>query len=367
MSLAALSGRRYSETEFARGDIDKQNGLITAPNGAVFKQEGGILPQLLDRFFPEREEALAQGNAIAASAIKIAMNSFYGVLATPRCRFYSSETANAITQFGQVILRWTRDRVEDRGLRVLYGDTDSIFVESGSEDSKQAERSGRLLAAEITRDLNRHIEDHYGVDSHLELRFERIYRRFFLPGLRHSQEGSKKRYAGVIAENGEDRLVFTGLEFVRRDWTLLAKRFQHDLLEMALGRGDTPPPAEVEEMIRGFAGKLRRGELDDLLVYNKALRKDVEEYTKTTPPHVKAARILGKDTGRIISYIMTTQGPEPVQKLTAPPDYEHYVDKQIRPIAEAVLPYLDTSWEKIWSRQDELPLVPRRRINRGRE
>ena len=68
-----------------------------------------------------------QGDKRAVYAYKIVMNSFYGVLGTPGCRFAASALAGAITTFGQHILFWTRDLVSGRGLEVIYGDTDSLF------------------------------------------------------------------------------------------------------------------------------------------------------------------------------------------------------------------------------------------------
>jgi DNA polymerase-2 len=339
-----------------RDGAPEQEKTVTAPNGARFLCTAGILPELLSRLFPERERALRRGDRIAATAIKILMNSFYGVLATPRCRFYSSETANAITLFGQKILRWTKDRVEARGLRTLYGDTDSVFVESGLPDAEEARRLGRKLADELNEELESLVHDEYGMVNYLRLQFDQLYTKFFLPGLRHSQEGSKKRYAGLVEEDGTTRLVFTGLESVRRDWTDIAKRFQKDFLTMVFEEGKDIPRHHLEEVIRDFVKRLRDGEMDGLLIYRKALRKEVREYTKTTPPHVKAAQLLGERSGRIISYVMTTDGPQPAMARTAPLDYDHYVEKQIRPIAEAVLQHLGHSWDKIWSRQDELPL-----------
>ncbi|MBD3334821.1 MAG: DNA polymerase II [Candidatus Eisenbacteria bacterium] len=337
-------------------DAPPESGAITAPNGARFRREGGILPELLERFFPEREKARQRGDHLAATAIKIQMNSLYGVLATPRCRLYSSETANAITQFGQMILRRTRDRVEEEGLRVLYGDTDSIFVESGRSDPQAALRLGEDLARSLNEELRVFIEAGYGLESHLELRFERLYRKFFLPGLRHSQEGSKKRYAGIVEEEGVPRLVFTGLESVRRDWTELAKDFQKELLTLVFQEWPGISKQHVEVMIREFVGELRQGKRDHQLIYRKALRKDIKEYTKTTPPHVKAAQQLKGTAGRIIAYVMTTEGPQAVEVRKSLPDYDHYLEKQVRPIAEAVLPHLGMSWQRMWSPQDELPL-----------
>lgn len=323
--------------------------LVRAPNGAHFRRSGGILPELLERFFPAREEAKGRGDVVGSTAYKILMNSFYGVLGTPRCRFHSPATANAITRFGQGILLWTKQFMEDRGYRVLYGDTDSLFVASGLEDPVAAADLGRQMSALATEAIARHIHAEHGVESRLLLQFERLYERFFLPGLRHSREGSKKRYAGLIRrKDGSQEIVFTGLESARRDWTRLAKELQHELLRRVFH--DEP----VEAYIRAFIAELRGGQRDDQLVYRKALRKDPEGYTKTTPPHVKAARQMTMRDGRVVSYVMTVAGPEPAEDRRSPIDYEHYVEKQIRPIAEAVIALLGRTWVQVCSGQEDL-------------
>jgi DNA polymerase-2 len=93
----------------------------------------------------------------------------------------------------------------------------------------------------------------------------------------------------------------------------------------------------VEDFIRGFVADLRAGRFDDELAYRKAMRKPLDSYTKTTPPHVKAARKQTGGPGRIVTYVVTTAGPEAAGEATAPPDYEHYVTQQLRPIADAIL------------------------------
>src|SRR5690606_9496576 len=80
---------------------------IHTPGGA-FRREPGILPRLLDELFPRREAARRAGDAVAANAIKILMNSFYGVLGTPACRFYNPALANSITGTGRELLLWSK-------------------------------------------------------------------------------------------------------------------------------------------------------------------------------------------------------------------------------------------------------------------
>ena len=97
--------------------------------------------------------------------------------------------------------------------------------------------------------------------------------------------------------------------------------------------------------MRDWNRRLFAGELDDRLEYRKGLSKDPEEYGASAPPHVRAARALDRREGRIIRYVMTVDGPEPVQKRSgARLDYRHYADKQLAPIADMVLRFLGTDF-----------------------
>ena len=84
--------------------------------------------------------------------------------------------------------------------------------------------------------------------------------------------------------DGSEHIEFVGLESVRRDWSEVSKRFQLGLLERVFR--DEP----VEQFVRDFLADLRAGRFDSELAYRKAVRKDLDAYTKTTPPHVRAAR-----------------------------------------------------------------------------
>jgi DNA polymerase II len=76
--------------------------------GGAFRREPAILPRMLDELFPRREAAKKIGDEVASNAIKILMNSFYGVLGTSACRFYNPALANSITGTGREILLWSK-------------------------------------------------------------------------------------------------------------------------------------------------------------------------------------------------------------------------------------------------------------------
>jgi DNA polymerase-2 len=304
--------------------------VVRTPSGAAFGREEGILPALVARLWEERAAAKRAGDAIAAQATKILMNSLFGVLGAPASRLFSPAVANAITLAGQHTIRLAAAAVARRGHHVIYGDTDSLFVEVGAASEAAARTTGERLRAEVEADVAAAIEREFGCPSRLALAFQKVYTRFFLPEVRRAATGSKKRYAGLV----EGELEIVGLEAVRRDWSPVARRFQRELLERMLR--DLP----IDDFVRDFVAALRAGRFDDELAYRKAVRKAVADYTKTTPPHVKAARKAGITGRRVVRYVMTKAGPESVGRTTAPPDYEHYVTQQLQPIGDAVLRFV---------------------------
>jgi DNA polymerase-2 len=305
--------------------------LIRTPGGAAFRrEEAGILPELVARLWRERAAARHAGDETGAQATKILMNSLFGVLGSPASRLFSPAVANAITLAGQHVIRLAAAAVQRRGHLVIYGDTDSLFVDAREPDAARAATYGETLRAAVGAEVAAALSGEFGCTSHLELEFEKVYSRFLLPEVRGGATGSKKRYAGLV----DDRLEIVGLEAVRRDWSGVARRFQRELLERALR--DQP----VAEFVRDFVAALRAGRLDAELVYRKTIRKPLDSYTRTTPAHVKAARKPGAGDGRVVAYVVTRAGPEPVDGLTAPPDREHYVTQQLKPLADAVLRFL---------------------------
>jgi DNA polymerase-2 len=333
----------YTETAAQGAD------LIETPGGC-FRREPAILPRMLDELFPRREAARQRGDDVAAHAIKILMNSFYGVLGTPACRFYNPALANSITGLGRELLLWSKHWFEQAGYVVLYGDTDSLFVQAGA-DSDAASRKGRELATTLNADLTQYLAARWRVQSRLELKFEKLYVKLFLPLARGSTRGASKRYVGLKHGTELDQLEFIGMEVVRRDWTALAKQVQLELYRRLFAG------QPVGEYLADVVKRVRTGDLDETLVYRKNLRKGTDEYTATTPPHVAAARKSTQQSGRIVSYVMTVAGPEPVDEVQNALDREHYVVRQVQPVAEPVLATLGLDFESVIGDRRQLDLL----------
>jgi DNA polymerase-2 len=326
------------------GEEARNPGPIEAPGGTLFNREPGILPSLLDRFFENRQAAKDRGDATASYVYKIIMNSFYGVLGARGCRFAASALAGSITGFGQHLLRWCRDKLSEAGYRVIYGDTDSLFVLTDTDDGADREAvqaSGERIAAWMNTEITRYVEGRWHLSSRLELEFEKVYTRFFLPAIRHSLpteelRGRAKGYAGLVLADGD--LEIRGMEAVRSDWTVAAGEFQRGLLARVFSDAGEQ---ELAAYIRDLVAALKSGRLDGKLVYSKNLRKGVAEYTHSLPPHVQAAKLLpAAERHGAVRYLLTVDGPQPEGYLTSQIDYDHYIDKQLRPIAESIADFV---------------------------
>lgn len=339
--------------EIGRDDDQAVEGF----RGGQFHRSKHFLPEMIETLWAARDVAKKNNEKAFSQAIKIIMNSFYGVLGSSGCRFFDTRLASSITMRGHEIMKQTKVLIEEKGYQVIYGDTDSTFVSlNGSYSQEDADEIGQSLVAYINDWWTQHLKDKYNLTSILELEYETHYRKFLMPTIRGSETGSKKRYAGLIGEEGDEKIVFKGLESARTDWTPLAQRFQQTLYEMVFHDQDPT------DYVRNFVDETAAGKHDDLLVYQKRLRRKLHEYQKNIPPQVRAARMaddineqLGRplqyqNKGRI-EYLITLNGPEPKEYLKSAIDYQHYIDKQLKPVAEAILPFIGLDFEQVSGQQ----------------
>ncbi|UPS62153.1 DNA polymerase II [Providencia rettgeri] len=320
---------------------------------AWFSRTTHCLPDIVSHIWQERDKAKKEHNAPLSQALKIIMNAFAGVLGAEGCRFFDPRLTASITMRGHEIMRTTKRLIESQGYQVIYGDTDSTFVWlRDAHTEEQAQKIGFALRDYVNSWWKKHLSEEWQLEGVLELEYETHYRRFLMPTVRGAEMGSKKRYAGL----SKDTMVFRGLETIRSDWTPLAQIFQKVLYTRIFYR------QPYREYIREYVQNIRSGQYDDRLVYRKRLRRKLTDYQKNVPPHVRAARAaddynlklqrpLQYQNGGWINYIITQAGPEPLEIITAKPDYEHYIAKQIKPIADAILPFLQDDFDTLLTGQ----------------
>ncbi|BFM05404.1 DNA polymerase II [Halioxenophilus aromaticivorans] len=326
--------------------------VVAGFHDAAFARDCAILPNLITELWQQRDDAKRSGDQPLSQAIKIIMNSFYGVLGSNLCRFYDPRVASSITLRGHEILQTTQQWFDEQGFTVIYGDTDSVFVWLGDDfDPHQCATVGQSLARKLNDFWQQRLAQQYQVPSYLEIQFETHFSRFFMPKIRGQETGSKKRYAGLVQRGEQSEVLIRGLEAVRSDWTALARQFQREVF----GRVFYNQP--VEQYVLDITAQLHAGKLDDLLVYRKRLRRPLEDYEAISPPHVQAARALqanGDDIrrGDWVEYVITLQGARPKSLSSGLLlDYAHYQEKQLAPVVDGLLATLGTNYQQLVDRQ----------------
>ena len=349
--------RTFHVDPLAMISVRDSSDAIPGFKGAEFSRQQALLPAIIEELWAARDVAKASGRDAMSQAIKIIMNSFYGVLGTPGCRFFDTKLVSSITLRGHEILQTTRDLINDKGMSVIYGDTDSVFVHlPHSLGRTNTDQIGRDLVGYLNDWWRDHLLSKYNIVSCLEVEYETHYSKFLMPTIRGSDIGSKKRYAGLIGDKQNYEMIFKGLEAVRSDWSPLAKDFQQELYRrIFLGES-------YEDFILDTVQQVKTGEADEKLVFRKRLRRKRTEYQKNVPPHVKAARLAeterakrglnsASDFGGWIEYLMTVNGAEPKQYRQSRIDYQFYIDKQLAPIADAILSFQSKSLSGIIDQQ----------------
>ena len=321
-----------------------ESGEIEAPNGAKFETKEGIMSTLIEMLLAERDLAKKEKDMVKSQAIKTTMNSFYGAMASPKSRFHNRDIGEAITSFGRELMVETIAFVESKGFKGIYGDTDSVFVYPNKEFSSVDEKTefGSKLESEINEFVNKYVSKKTSRDSKLIIEFEKLFSQFFI--------ASKKRYVGF--DEFTQKTSFTGMEAIRGDWTRLAQEFQKRLVDMIFKNSSKD---SIKEFILAEIKKLELGEYDSDLVYTKRITKPLVEYTKMTPPHVKAAREVKEFSGKIVKYVMLESGPTHISFLSKikeergkiPYDYKHYIEKQLNGVSDDLLGHINIDFGEV--------------------
>ena len=338
-------------------ELTADSHYIEGYMGGRFSKTEHFLPSMIADLWTARDEAKRVKDPALSQAIKIIMNSFYGVLGSNGCRFHDTRLASSITLRGHDIIQTTSQLIEAQGYKVIYGDTDSVFVWIEEEVSPaQADTIGQTLIETLNVWWKKECLQTHGIDCYLELEYETHYQQFVMPTIRGSDQGSKKRYAGLVNQSGEDKMVFKGLETVRTDWTPLAREFQKELYRRIFYK------EPFEQYIKDTVASVKQSKCNHKLIYRKRLRRKLEDYQRNVPPHVRAAQKADAwltsqnkapryQRGGWIEYVMTVKGPEPLEHHPSTLDYDFYIERQLEPVADGILHFLGKSFEEITNQQ----------------
>lgn len=329
---------------------ERSSNPLSTPVGFTFSRDHHILPGKITELLERRARAKSEKNINLSQAVKILMNSFYGVMGSSGCRFYQEDLPDAITGTGQWLLKVVISFLEGLGLQVLYGDTDSIFVQLKTFEDYKAQ--GDLLIEKVNCFLFEKLQNDFAVVSKLEIQYDKFFKKLILTSTRGEGGGAKKRYAGLrlleTSSGIKEEMVLTGMEYVRSDWSALARNFQFELIRRVF-YGEN-----LESFIDQTLKDLKAHKFDQSLVLSKRLTKPIEEYIKNIPPHAKAAKILFDKKGILKKrpqYVMTLRGAIPIELPHDDIDYEYYIDRQLAPIADSILALFGKNFEDLQSPQ----------------
>ncbi|KTG21922.1 DNA-directed DNA polymerase [Haloferax profundi] len=292
-------------------DPDEYDGeMFHAPNGTHFRQEpDGMIREMVDELLAEREEKKSLRNEHdpgssayeqfdrQQAAVKVIMNSLYGVLGWDRFRLYDKEMGAAVTATGREVIEFTERAANEIGYDVAYGDTDSVMLELGPDVSKDE-------AIEQSFEIEEHINAAYddfakealGADEHrFQIEFEKLYRRFF-------QAGKKKRYAGhIVWKEGKDvdDIDITGFEYKRSDIAQVTKEVQKNVIDMIVHGEDTEV---IKDYLHDIITDFQSGDLPlEEIGIPGGIGKRLSAY-ETPTAHVRGAQyantFLGTNFGR---------------------------------------------------------------------
>lgn len=279
--------------------------------------EAGILPTEIKKLVESRREVkklLKDPNLtpekrmqfdIRQLGLKLTANSMYGCLGFSFSRFYAKPLAALVTSRGRDILLQTKELVERMNLEVIYGDTDSIMINSNSLDYNDVYKLGAKIKTEVNK-----------MYKLLELEVDGVFRYMLLL--------KKKKYAAVTTEKSPttgqlvDTTELKGLDVVRRDWCSLASNTGKEILNYILSALSSDERiSKIHEKLENIAEYLNSGKvaLTDLAII-KQLTKDPEDYPdKKSLAHVQVAlRMNSKSGGKklragdTVSYVICDDG-----------------------------------------------------------
>jgi len=272
----------------------KQNIIPDTDHWVCKKQRGlagliiGFLRDIRLKWFKPQSKNRILGKEtqelfyVVQQALKLIINAFYGVFGAEHFPLYCLPVAESTTALGRHIITQTIEKAKNMGISVIYGDTDSVFLENPSESQIE--------------DLKRWCQETLEID----LDIDKVYRYVAL-------SERKKNYLGVYGSGSVDIKGLTGKK--RHTPLFLQDAFfeMMDVLSEVKVQDDFETARNrIRTIVKTCLDKLKNLEYSlEELAFRVQMTRHLKSYQKTTPQHVKAARLLERDVepGSIISFV----------------------------------------------------------------
>ena len=316
-------GRYYAQQE------GEEANSIKTSSGLPFHRKKHILPGEIRALIDPHRRTEKTDKSVRLKALGNILDHLISAMRSKDCRFYSPALVNAMEAACGQILDQTKLALEGMGYRIVFEEQDTLYV---TKDKAVDEAQIDLTIKALKKELQRRFLETHGDLSEFIIHFDQYFIYFFGTHI-GSEKSVTPVYMGMNKKGeNETSIARSNARLVRGDIVKLADRFEEELL-LTLFRKQNPL-----DCIRHFQEKLNQGHFDDLLVYKKRLVKNLSDYEEPSPPHIQAAKKMSVPPSKWISYVMTTDGPEPLDlRSAAALDYSHYTRKFLQSIGQAVL------------------------------
>jgi DNA polymerase I len=338
----------------------RRKGIVPAVLNEIIDRRAGLKKEL-KRLEAQKDGVDSEEYQVVfakSQALKVLANSYYGYLLYARSRWYSREGGESTTAWGRYYIQDMEKRAEKEGFKVLYMDTDSLFLQMGEKKKEDVQKFLGAVNKTLPEKMELELEGFYPRGVFVTKRVGGA--KAAIDGGEKSEAGAKKKYA-LLAEDG--RIKIRGFELVRRDWSKIAKDTQMAVLQAILKDGSKEKAVAI---VREKIEALRSGNvpLEELAIYTR-LRKSAAKYDIISPEvsAVRKAQKAGKKVEEfgLIAYVITKAGKtvsEKAQLLELAKDYDpnYYIDHQILPPVLKVLGELgyDEADLKMMGKQSKL-------------
>ena len=373
--MSMMSVNASPETKVTDTNIPDELCNI-APNGVRFlKSPDGLTRELISQLLEERDQKKALRNTfpydsaeyekydMQQNVIKVIMNTYYGVSGYSKFRLYDRDIGSAVTSIGRATIAHTRNFIESKGYTVIYGDTDSCFVQMPETMSVETIiATATKLASDLNESYPEYVKRELNSEtSYFSIKFEKLYKRFF-------QGDAKKRYAGyLIWKEGVEanKLDIAGFELKRSDSSAITKTVQETVFHMIL---DGRSQQDIQNFVRPIISAYRNGELSlEQIGVPSGLNKDLNEYASndtrvrgaeyankylgtnfksgSKPKRIYIKRVIDKVKFPEDTDVICFEYPDQIPEGAFQIDYEKMLDRALKKPLSRIFESLDWKWE----------------------
>ena len=318
------------------------------------KKRKGFIPKVIDDLINRRmriKKIIAKKSkkdsilSARSETLKLLSNSLYGYYGFFGARWYSKECARSITAWGRYYIQNLIKNAEKQGFKVIYSDTDSVFL---------------LLGKKTKTDINKFThQENKELPGLMELEYEGHFKRGIFVSTKTGSGGAKKKYA-LLDEN--NKIKVKGFEAVRRNWSPIAKTVQKKVLDIILKENDKE---KAIKYVKKIINNLREHKIlvEETIIQTK-LQKPIDEYVSIGPHVAIAKKMKAKgievEAGTIVEYVITRGGklirdkaklPSEIKNNEYDPNY--YINNQVLPAVETIFQVIGFKKQDIISHKSQ--------------